>query len=381
METDKSKIRRPINKHSIKEGDPGVQGPTPTVAVSGGKVTPVAPPPPAPTPPKNTGPSRIEKAAKHVGAVAGAHFPGVKFMAGAGQDIGNSIKDPNGPVHKIGQAVEKAPLAAWDWLTAPQPGPGDGKGMKKAPISPPGTGPGTPLLSNKGFSVDGIDMDATMMDQYFGKSRAALKAGNGVLQDGTHMPIGGQMMNMGSGGFGSNFTGQPTMYPVQQSAGSDIFGDTASLIKQRDQIQSNMDAYFSKNPLSSTDLGANFASISSQSGNRSQLREINETIRGRDKIQGGLMEAMTSAKGTTDAAGIRAQGDVAQAMVGRGGKAEDPAAGQVKAMDVLAKLRATEGLPDDLRALIDAELPDYFSSVNSLYGVSANKLGRKADVD
>jgi len=381
METDKSKIRRPINKHSIKEGDPGVQGPTPTVAVSGGKVTPVAPPPPAPTPPKSTGPSRIGAAAGHVGAAIGAYAPGVKLAAEAGQGIGDDLRNPNSKARKVGNA-------AWSWLTDPLPGyekKGTGDGtpgkMQKAPISPPGTGPGTPLLSNKGFSVDGIDMDATMMDQYFGKSRAALKAGNGVLQDGTHMPIGGQMMNMGSGGFGSNFTGQPTMYPVQQSAGSDIFGDTASLIKQRDQIQSNMDAYFSKNPLSSTDLGANFASISSQSGNRSQLREINETIRGRDKIQGGLMEAMTSAKGTTDAAGIRAQGDVAQAMVGRGGKAEDPAAGQVKAMDVLAKLRATEGLPDDLRALIDAELPDYFSSVNSLYGVSANKLGRKADVD
>ncbi len=244
-------------------------------------------------------------------------------------------------------------------------------------------------MTNNGWQMNGVDMTPDQLSSYFGKSRAALAAGQGPLSDGYHMPVGWQVMNVTQAGLPSNFTGQPTMYPVQQSVGRDIFGDTADLFKRRDLLQSQMDAFYAKNPLSDTDIAGNFQKIASMAGHRNQIKELGETLRNRDTIMGGVMGHMMGAQATTGAAGIRANADVesAKIMAGAGsrGKAEDPMKGPMSFMDSLTKLasnpEALASMPPEYQAELKKLLPTLTGHLKRGYGIGLGaEVGHEEDL-
>ena len=144
------------------------------------------------------------------------------------------------------------------------------------------------------------------------------------LKDGVYLPMGGfgtgGMVNVGDvesrqagalfGARNPNFTGQPTMYPAQQSVGKDIFGDTADLLKQRDSLRAQRDAFFAKNPLSPTDIGGNFAKAAMMSGNRRDLEDLNKTLNQREQIMGTLAGIMIGGQNQLAVQGLQNQGQL-----------------------------------------------------------------------
>lgn len=303
-----------------------------------------------------------------------------------------------------GNANRDAGLFTTDTPPAPKPAPtapqagatpqstGGGASVqidKSKPSGLRGVPKGQAVMTNAGWQMDGVDMAPDQMASYFGKSRAALAAGQGPLSEGIHMPIGGQVMNVTQAGLPSNFTGQPTMYPVQQSVGQDIFGDTADLFKRRDSLQSQMDAFYAKNPLSDTDIAGNFQKIASMAGHRNQIKELGETLRNRDTIMGGVMGHMMGAQATTGAAGIRANADVesAKIMAGAGsrGKAEDPMKGPMSFMDSLTKLasnpEALASMPPEYQAELKKLLPTLTGHLKRGYGIGLGaEVGHEEDL-
>ena len=143
------------------------------------------------------------------------------------------------------------------------------------------------------------------------------------LKDGVYLPMGGfgtgGMVNVGDVGskqagalFGAknpDFTGQPSMYPAQQSVGRDIFGDTADLFRQRDSLRAQRDAFFARNPLSPTDIGGNFAKAAMMSGNRKDLEELNKTLNQREQIMGTLAGIMMQGQNQMGVQGLENAGN------------------------------------------------------------------------
>jgi hypothetical protein len=240
-------------------------------------------------------------------------------------------------------------------------------------------------MTNNGWQMNGINMTPEQTASYFGKSRAALASGKGPLSDGTYMPMGGYMANMDAPDLGPNFTGQPTMYPAQQSIGNDIFGNTADLFRKRDSIQAEMDAFYSKNPLSSTDLMGNFNKIAAMAGHRNQLKELGETMRNRDTIMGNLMGHLAGAQATTQSAGIRADADVKSAniMAGKGGKIEDPMKGPLGMFEHLSKFasnpEALASMPPSFRKELETLIPTLTQHLKRGYGVGLSAEATGSD--
>ena len=169
-----------------------------------------------------------------------------------------------------------------------------------AKISPSASSPGFDSVNASAAGVGVRNMAPDETAPLFAPSKAKTSQ-LGVLKEGTYLPLGGfgtgGVVNVGQMGSpqanaivssNPNFSGAPTMYPVQQSIGQDIFGDTSELIKRRDTLQANMDAFFAKNPLGN-DLMANFHSIASQANQRKEIKEIGDRLAKRDELMAGLM--------------------------------------------------------------------------------------------
>lgn len=214
----------------------------------------------------------------------------------------------------------------------------------------------------------------------------------GVLAEGTHLPsLDPQLASLfGKGNvFGGNpgmtdpnFTGQPTMYPVQQSLATDIFGDTAKLFEKRDRLQAEMDGFFAKNPLDPNDIGGNFAKVASMAGHRNQLKELGETLRNRDSIMGNMMGVMTNAGAGIQQEQIKAgasrydselDATSKVAAAGAGGTATDPMKGPGEIFKTLSELvKNPEALasfsPAD-QEMLKKMIPTYMNHFNKNFGV------------
>ena len=164
-----------------------------------------------------------------------------------------------------------------------------------------------------------VDAAPGSLDPLFQKSKAStLGSPKTVLKDGVYLPAGGAltggMVNVGDIGspqagamLGSNFTGQPSMYPVQQSVGNDIFGDTDALIRRRDELQAGMDRVFAKNPMGN-DLMANFHTIASQANQRKEIREIGDRLAKRDELVSQLFGIGMQGQNQLATQGLQNQG-------------------------------------------------------------------------
>lgn len=141
---------------------------------------------------------------------------------------------------------------------------------------------------------------------------------NGAFAKGGMFGPGG-MLAPGTPG-GAAFSGRPSIGSfVQQSApGSDIFGDTAALIEQRNAAQANLDKYFAKNPLGN-DLMANFNSLVSQKGNMNTVKSINDRLTKRDEILGSLQGIMMQGQNSMGTQALQNQGSMqTQALQNQG---------------------------------------------------------------
>lgn len=315
-----------------------------------------------------------ETTKKALNSVSPAMGAAVSAGTAVGEHFSKAKPTPSGPTNATAKP-------AYDAAKGGAPG---------ATTRPGGPPAGQPVLTNSGFKINGQDMSPDQFGTYFAKSRASIGTPGAPLQDGFHLPMGGQMTvsNPGApggmpgaagGGLPSQFTGMPTMYPVQQSAGQDIFGDTAELFKKRDRLTSEMDSFYAKNPLGN-DLQANFNAIASQAGKRKGIDALNQQIQGRETIMGNLMGHMMGAQATTQAAGIRADADVqntntmaaTQLATGKG-KAEDPMKGPAGVFDSITKFmsnpEAFGALPADLQEQFKSILPQYINHLNQGYGV------------
>ena len=168
---------------------------------------------------------------------------------------------------------------------------------------------------------------ATQYSQY-GSDMTPRQPQSGVLRDGTYLPLGGfgtgGMVNVGNlespqakAVMSANpaFSGTPTMYPVQQSMGKDIFGDTDALIRRRDELQAGMDAHFAKNPLGN-DLMANFNSIASQAGSRHEIKEISDRLGKRDELMATLQGIMMTGQNQMNVQGLQNHGQLQNTQLG-----------------------------------------------------------------
>ena len=110
-----------------------------------------------------------------------------------------------------------------------------------------------------------------------------------------------------------NFSGAPTMYPVQQTVGNDIFGDTDALIRRRDEIQAGMDRVFAKNPMGN-DLMANFNTIASQANQRKEIKEIGDRLAKRDELVSQLFGIRMQGQNQLATQGLQNEGQLQSTM-------------------------------------------------------------------
>lgn len=247
----------------------------------------------------------------------------------------------------------------------------------------PNKGKGTPTLFGRGDQV-GWQGDISGIAA---KNRAAVNAGSGPLAEGTHIPgLDPQLAGLFgkgnvTGGVPEQYNGMPTMYPAQQSMGTDIFGDTNDLFKRRDALTSQIDSYFAKNPLNGSPR-ENFGRLAGISRQRSELKALNEQIMNRDNLMAQVFGHITQAnsgmaqqKMQSDAFMYGADKDASSRITaaGMGGKEGDPLKSPTELFKALGTIRQGEGfatMDKDTQALIDGLIKSVGGQIQGNFGVA-----------
>lgn len=268
-----------------------------------------------------------------VKAVGSAIATGAKVLGRVGENVTEG-RYLNGTAQPVGDPPEKT---VFDNRRVERPSttkqPSSGRvGVPQQQVNLPKSTPSTPGVSHATMNTGGGPGQETaggqvvrdMMDSEYGplfqKSKATQFSQYGTdLTPRQPLPYSGAFANgalpNAPGKVDPSFSGMPTMYPAQQSVGQDIFGDTASLVQRRDELQSEMDAFFAKNPLGN-DLMANFNAIASQAGKRHEIKELSDRLAKRDEITGQLAGIMLSGQNQMNVQGLQNAGQLQNTQLG-----------------------------------------------------------------
>lgn len=268
-----------------------------------------------------------------VKAVGSAIATGAKVLGRVGENVTEG-RYLNGTAQPVGDPPEKT---VFDNRRVERPSttkqPSSGRvGVPQQQVNLPKSTPSTPGVSHATMNTGGGPGQETaggqvvrdMMDSEYGplfqKSKATQFSQYGTdLTPRQPLPYSGAFANgalpNAPGKVDPSFSGMPTMYPAQQSVGQDIFGDTASLVQRRDELQSEMDAFFAKNPLGN-DLMANFNAIASQAGKRHEIKEISDRLGKRDELMATLQGIMMTGQNQMNVQGLQNHGQLQNTQLG-----------------------------------------------------------------